>query len=222
MGDAAQFYAAAAGTALNLPSVPRIGMTMLMAAMTDAIPASAAPADVADEDDALVRASVAGDLAAFEALYRRHLGRVHGLIVRLVGHHGARAEDLTQEAFVRAWRALPGYRFASSFGTWMYRLAANTALMELRSRRAQPAFDAADAVLDHAAPDATDAGALARDLGQAVATLPPRARAVLVLHDVEGWTHQEIADELEMAVGSSKAQLHRARRLLRARLEDDA
>ena len=149
-------------------------------------------------------------------------GRVHGVIARLVGHHGARAEDLTQETFVRAWQALPGYRFESAFGTWLYRLAANTALMELRARRSRPQSDGDAGLDDIGTPDsAGHATALSLDLERAVATLPPRARAVLVLFDVEGWKHEEIAEALGMAVGSSKAQLHRARGLLRTRLGDE-
>lgn len=192
---------------------------MLIAAMTDAMPATLPPMTAADSDESLVRASGAGDLGAFESLYRRHLGRVHGIISRLVGHPRARAEELTQDAFVRAWQALPGFRFESAFSTWLYRLAANTALMELRARRSRP-VDGDDAGLEEfgSQDSAGHATALSLDLDRAVAGLPPRARAVLVLHDVEGWTHQEIATELDMAVGSSKAQLHRARRLLRARL----
>jgi len=197
---------------------------MLTSFVTAAPPFEAATDAVVEADDDLVRASVAGDLRAFEALYRRHLGRVHGVILRLVGH-AARAEDLTQDAFVRAWQALASYRFESAFGTWLYRLAANTALMELRSRRSQPALDGDDEdTLDHVerVDSAGHATALSLDLDRAVATLPPRARAVLVLFDIEGWTHEEIADQLDMAVGSSKAQLHRARRLLRTRLGDFA
>ena len=168
----------------------------------------------------LVAAAARGEVAAFEALYRRHVGRVHGAIRRLVGGHGSRAEDLTQEAFVRAWQALPAFRFESAFATWLHRLAVNTALMELRSRRSRPFEDGDDeAVAQLGSPDsAGHLTALSLDLERAVATLPPRARAVLVLYDVEGWKHEEIAAELGMAVGSSKAQLHRARGLLRARL----
>jgi len=91
-----------------------------------------------DDERALVGQAARGEVRAFEALYRRHVGRVHGVIVRLVGRHGARAEDLTQEAFVRAWQALPAFRFESAFSTWLHRLAVNTALMELRSRRSRP------------------------------------------------------------------------------------
>ena len=194
---------------------------MLTSAVIEWTPAATAaipPAD--DADGRLVRSAGAGDAIAFEALYRRHNARVHGVILRLVGGHAGRAEDLTQEAFVRAWQALPGYRFESAFTTWLHRLAVNTALMELRSRRSRPQASDDEDALDHiGTQDSAGHGtALTMDLERAVATLPPRARAVLVLHDVEGWKHEEIAAELGMAVGSSKAQLHRARGLLRTRL----
>lgn len=192
---------------------------MLNAVTDRPTPAGPPVRDDADER-ALVGAAARGEVAAFETLYRRHAGRVHGVIVRLVGGHGARAEDLTQEAFVRAWQALPAFRFESAFSTWLHRLAVNTALMELRSRRSRP-HDAGDddaVELLRSTDSAGHTTALSLDLERAVATLPPRARAVLVLYDVEGWKHEEIAAELGMAVGSSKAQLHRARGLLRARL----
>ncbi|NUO76188.1 MAG: sigma-70 family RNA polymerase sigma factor [Lysobacter sp.] len=180
-------------------------------------------ATTADDRD-LVGAAARGETAAFETLYRRHAGRVHGVIARLVGHHGARAEDLTQEAFVRAWQALPAFRFESAFSTWLHRLAVNTALMELRSRRSKPLEEGDEDVFElvGSADSAGHVTALSMDLERAVASLPPRARAVLVLYDVEGWKHEEIAAELGMAVGSSKAQLHRARGLLRERLGGQA
>lgn len=177
-----------------------------------------APSAAACEDAALARRAAAADLAAFEQLYRRHHARVHGVIVRLVGQAGARAEDLTQEAFVRAWQALPTFRFESAVSTWLHRLAVNTALMELRARRGKPGLDDEEALASLPSADTAGNTMLGRDLARAVATLPPRARAVLVLHDVEGWKHEEIAVELGMAVGSSKAQLHRARNLLRERI----
>jgi RNA polymerase sigma factor (sigma-70 family) len=194
---------------------------MLMATMSASFDEAGS---AADQDHALARASAGGDVAAFEALYRRHASRVHGVILRLVGHQHSRAEDLTQEAFVRAWQALPGFRFESAIGTWLHRLAANTALMELRSRRGGLVTDNdGDALEDIGTGDtAGHRTALSIDLQQAVDSLPPRARAVLVLYDIEGWTHEEIATALDMAVGSSKAQLHRARRLLRAKLGDTA
>ncbi|HEY0310537.1 MAG TPA: sigma-70 family RNA polymerase sigma factor [Luteimonas sp.] len=182
---------------------------------------AATPADV---DAALARSAAGGDSSAFEALYRRHAGRVHGVIARLVGYDRARAEDLTQDAFVRAWQALPAYRYESAFSTWLHRLAVNTALMDLRARRSRvQAHEGEDAFDEVGTVDSAGHGAaLSMDLERAVATLPPRARAVLVLYDVEGWKHEEIAEALGMAVGSSKAQLHRARGLLRARLEGHA
>jgi RNA polymerase sigma factor (sigma-70 family) len=124
---------------------------------------------------------------------------------------------------VRAWQALPSFRFESAVSTWLHRLAVNTALMELRARRSRPLADGDEDALDGlSTPDTAGRAVLGRDLERAVATLPPRARAVLVLHDVEGWKHEEIAEELGMAVGSSKAQLHRARGLLRTRMGEMA
>lgn len=178
--------------------------------------------DTANRDDAetvLVRRAASGDTRAFEALYRQNIGRVFGAIVRLTGGNEARADELAQEAFVRAWQRLGSFRFESAFSTWLYRLAVNTALMDLRSRAGaealedampeQDTFAGADTVMRHATQ---------LELERAIAKLPPRARAVLVLHDVEGWRHEDIANELGMAVGSSKAQLHRARGLLRKHL----
>ena len=176
-----------------------------------------------DPDHALVRAAGLGDSRAFESLYRRHSRRVYAVVWRLSGGHVARAEDLVQEAFIRAWQALPNFRFESAFSTWLHRLAVNTALMELRSRAGGENHETDDSALE-TLPSQDTAGQRTReriDLERAVATLPERARAVLVLHDIEGWKHEEIALELGMAVGSSKAQLHRARKLLRQRLGDD-
>ena len=209
---------------LNPNPPTRIPVFMLTAAMSDPMTETTAVEVAAETDAALARSAAAGDAGAFESIYRRHVGRVHGVIVRLVGAQGVRAEDLTQEAFVRAWQALPKFRFESAVSTWLHRLAVTTALMELRSRRSGPRFDDDEDVLDGLglADSAGNGTALSMDLERAVATLPPRARAVLVLHDVEGWKHEEIAGELGMAVGSSKAQLHRARQLLRGRLGGEA
>jgi RNA polymerase sigma factor (sigma-70 family) len=174
------------------------------------------PPELVDEptDTDVVRKAAAGDRRAFEMLYRRHSSRVYGAVLRLAGYDHARAEDLVQEAFVRAWQKLDSFRHESSFGTWIYRLAVNTALMSIRARNADPV----SILDDEHMPDQGDTPfcpAERDELERAIGTLPPRARAVLVLHDVEGWKHEEIATELGMAVGTSKAQLHRARGLLK-------
>ncbi|MGA8278178.1 MAG: sigma-70 family RNA polymerase sigma factor [Rhodanobacteraceae bacterium] len=170
-------------------------------------------------DTVLVRRAVEGDARAFESLYRRHVARVRGAVWRLSGMNEARADELTQEAFVRAWQKLASFRFESAFGTWLHRLAVNIALMDLRSRA--PEFATPDIELDAMfEPVRSFCAGERADLERAVARLPPRARAVLVLHDIEGWKHAEISRELGMAVGSSKAQLHRARGLLQRMLGD--
>ncbi len=179
---------------------------------TDAAMPVAPAAETTDAD--LVQAAMDGDTAAFETLYRRHAGRVHGTVLRLVGHDRGRAEELVQDAFVRAWQKLPTFRRQSAFGTWLYRLAVNTALMALRSQAADPVRMLPDDALPEAA-DRPFCPAEREELERAIATLPPRARAVLVLHDVEGWRHRDIAAELGMATGTSKAQLHHARQRLR-------
>lgn len=190
---------------------------LLATSLPDLAPPMSAVA--ADDDLALVQRAAGGEVCAFEMLYRRHVRRIHGVVWRLVGGVEARAEELTQDAFVKAWQALPGFRGDSAFSTWLHRLAVNTALMDLRGRVGAEALETDDSALEHMrAPGGTQA--LGIDLERAVATLPPRARAVLVLYDVEGWKHEEIAAELGMAVGSSKAQLHRARGLLRRVLGD--
>jgi RNA polymerase sigma-70 factor (ECF subfamily) len=169
-------------------------------------------ADPTDTDD--VRAAAAGDRKAFQRLYRLHVDRIYGAVYRLAGYDHARAEDLTQDAFVRAWQKLAGFRHESAFSTWLYRLAVNVALMDIRSRGADPVtMMDEDSIPDHG--ETPFCAAEREELERAIGKLPPRARAVLVLHDIEGWRHEEIGTELGMAVGSSKAQLHRARGLLR-------
>ena len=199
---------------LNLSRPPRIkaGKMDATCLATDALMPRPPVAEAADAD--LVRAATRGDTAAFELLYRRHAGRVYGTVLRLVGHDHGRAEELVQDAFVHAWQKLGSFRHQSAFGTWLYRLAVNTALMALRSQAADPVR----MLPDDALPDAADqpfCPAEREELERAIAALPPRARAVLVLHDVEGWRHDDIADALDMAAGTSKAQLHHARQRLR-------
>jgi RNA polymerase sigma-70 factor (ECF subfamily) len=163
-------------------------------------------------DDLVARARE-GDRAAFEALYRAHVGRVYALCLRLSADR-VRAEELTQDTFVLAWRRLGTFRGESAFGSWLYRIAVNAALGEHRSasRREQRVVPLSDPPQGRS--DAGDT-ALAVDLERAIAALPQGARSVFVLHDIEGYGHGEIARMSGVAVGTSKAQLHRARRLLR-------
>jgi RNA polymerase sigma-70 factor (ECF subfamily) len=167
----------------------------------------------------LVREAQNGDLLAFERLYRDNERKVFALCLRM-SSDAALAEELTQEVFVRAWRKLGTFRGESAFSSWLYPMTVNVALSERRSRRRRDARIVAteDPAQLERAPRAPrpEAGF---DLEKALATLPPGARAVFVLHDVEGRTHEEIAALLNLASGTSKAQLHRARRLLREVLE---
>jgi len=163
-------------------------------------------------DDLVARARE-GDRAAFEALYRAHAGRVYALCLRLSADV-LRAEELTQDTFVQAWRGLRAFRGESAFASWLHRIAVNAALgthraSERRERRVLPLAEP-----PQGRSDAVDTG-LAVDLERAIASLPPGARATFVLHDIEGYAHEEIAGMMGVAAGTSKAQLHRARRLLR-------
>jgi RNA polymerase sigma-70 factor (ECF subfamily) len=167
----------------------------------------------------LIQDARAGDLRAFERLYRDHERRVFALCLRLSSNPDL-AEELTQEVFIRAWKKLGTFRGQSAFSSWLYPLTVNVALSERRSRmrrlaRVFPTDDVAT-LETPPRPPTPEAGF---DLERAMATLPAGARAVFVLHDVEGRTHEEIASLLGLAPGTSKAQLHRARRLLREALE---
>ena len=155
-----------------------------------------------------------GDRRAFERLYREHVGRVYGLCLRMTGQP-AEAEDCTQEAFIQAWRKLGQFRGDAGFGTWLHRIAVNAVLARRRKSRPETALDEVpepEAVME-------DAPA-ASDLEAAVGSLPEGARDVFVLHAVYGYSHDEAAGMLGIAAGTSKAQLHRARRLLAQQLKE--
>jgi RNA polymerase sigma-70 factor, ECF subfamily len=175
--------------------------------------------DVAEERR-LVAAAVDGSAPAFESLYRRHAARIHALCLRMTGHVHT-AEDCTQEAFVQAWRHLPRFETRSAFGTWLHRIAVNTVLQQ--ARRHHESLGAEDSVEREVADVLPDPGVHdpghGRDIEAAIASLPPGARHVLVLVGVYGHSHEEAAEMLGIAVGTCKAQLHRARALLGARLE---
>lgn len=157
------------------------------------------------------------DTRAFEALYRSHSGKVYGLCLRMTGNV-AEAEDCTQEAFIQAWNKLSKFRGDSSFGTWLHRVTVNVVLGRMRSSRREQ--DRLQVVSDIHPPRESigDSGGI-EDLEAALATLPSGARHVFVLHAVYGYSHDETGEMLGIASGTSKAQLHRAKRMLKQQLE---
>lgn len=169
-----------------------------------------------------VERAQAGDRLAFEQLYRSHCDRIYGLCWRMCGGDKGLAEDMVQEAFVRAWNKLHLFRGDSKFGTWLHRLTVNVVLSDrrIRVKRLQREREMVDGVERTLVGDRDVFAGLRKDLEAAIAGLPERARTVLVLYDIEGYQHNEIAEMTGMAVGSSKAQLHRARKLVREVLKD--
>ncbi len=165
-----------------------------------------------------IQRAKAGDPDAFRILYEGHVGRIYALCLRLAGDP-AKAEELVQDTFIRAWEKLPGFRGESAFGTWLFRIAVNVALSERRAtgRREARIRSVADPEALPAAERPSHPGDR-MDMEQAIADLPPRARAVFLLYDVEGYQHSEIAEMTGIAEGTSKTQLFRARRLLRKAL----
>jgi RNA polymerase sigma-70 factor (ECF subfamily) len=163
-----------------------------------------------------------GDRLAFEKLYRSHCDRIYGLCWRMCGGDAALAEDMVQEAFVRAWNKLELFKGDSKFGTWLHRLAVNVVLSDrrIRVKRLKREREFSDDVERVLVGERDVFAGLRKDLEAAIAGLPERARTVLVLYDVEGYQHDEIAKMTGMAVGSSKAQLHRARKLVKEILKD--
>jgi RNA polymerase sigma-70 factor (ECF subfamily) len=158
-----------------------------------------------------------GDRGAFERLYRAHTQRVFSICLRMVNDR-AQAEELTQDVFVRVWQKLPTYRGDSAVSTWLHRVAVNVVLTQRKSDSAKKNRSVDDeAAIDSAAARPAHVGDRL-DLDAAIATLPRGARQVFVLHDVEGFTHEEIGEQMGISPGGSKAQLHRARMLLRQAL----
>jgi RNA polymerase sigma-70 factor (ECF subfamily) len=157
-----------------------------------------------------------GDVSAFERLYRAHLPRVHSLVRRMTA--GRDADELTQDVFVRAWQKLSSFRGDAAFGTWLHRLAVNVVIERFRSdaQRRQRMVDGEDVFAGIAAPARPHDSSL--DVEAALQRLPDGAREIFVLHDVEGYKHHEIAALLDISPGTSKAQLHRARMMLRKHL----
>ena len=158
-----------------------------------------------------------GDVRAFERLYRSNLPKVHSLVRRMTG--GRDADELTQDVFVRVWQKLGSFRGDSAFGTWLHRLAVNVVIERFRTEatRRSRHVDGEDMFAMLAAAP-TRMGDLAMDFEAALEKLPDGAREIFVLHDVEGYKHHEIAAMLDISSGTSKAQLHRARMILRKHL----
>ena len=173
----------------------------------------------AADERALVESAKRGSKAAFEALYRNHVGKVYGLCLRMTANR-ATAEDCAQEAFIQAWRSLPTFESRSAFGTWLHRIAVNAVLAQGRKRRER--LGAGASAEDEAAtlpdPTAGNDGALL-DVEAGISRLPAGARQALVLVGIYGYSHEEAAAMLGIAVGTCKSQLHRARQLLGERME---
>jgi len=171
-------------------------------------------------EDAFVDLARRGDVDAFERLYQLHAGRVYALCLRLAGEP-VEARELVQDTFVHAWEALPRFRGESSLTTWLHRIAVNVLLERRRGDRRRTArvslvededdVERAPSAGAFVAP--TDV-ATAIDLERAIAALPPGVRRAFVLHEVEGYTHEEVAGMTGLATGTLRAQLHRARQLL--------
>lgn len=162
---------------------------------------------------------MAGEEAAFRTLYRRHTPRLWPLLLRMLGGSGARAdaEDAVQETWIRAVEGLPSFRWEAAFSTWLTGIALNCARQTLRKRKRRDETTA-DGVLDRLATARPDPSHRL-DLEAAIAALPDGYRTVLVLHDVEGYTHPEISERLEISVGTSRSQLHHARKAMRKSLQ---
>lgn len=196
-------------------------MAALLTAQTSdySRPMAVAMTPTKDDESLWIRRAQRADSRAFEALYRMHLDRVYGLCLRMTGTR-AEAEDCTQEAFIQAWNQIRKFRGDSAFGTWLHRIAVNAVLGRIRkSKREQDRIQAANEISSSPAAVA-DTGEL-RDLAEAVDRLPEGARHVFVLSAVYGYSHDEASSMLGIAVGTSKAQLHRARRLLAQQLGEE-
>jgi len=170
----------------------------------------------------LIEQAKQGDAQAFQALYAKHKRRVYSLCLRMTANT-AEAEDLTQEAFLQLYRKIATFRGESAFSTWLHRLSVNVVLMQLR-KKSLPVVSLEETTQgeedtpkkDFGAEDLALAGSIDRlQLQKAVDDLPPGYRTIFVLHDIEGYEHNEIATMVGCSIGNSKSQLHKARMKLR-------
>lgn len=171
---------------------------------------------VLDFEAGLIRGAQRGDTAAFETLYRQNVGRVYALCLRMTASV-PRAEELTQEIFLRSWERIASFRGESRFSTWLHQLAVNVVLSDIRELKRRPPESPGD--LDRIMGQPGASPAQTRALDEAITALPNGARAVFVLHDIEGYRHDEVAAMMGVTEGTCKAQLHRARQLLRKALK---
>ena len=176
-----------------------------------------------DSEGSLVERAQRGDELAFATLYQLHNKRVYSVCLRMT-KDVAEAEDLAQEAFIQVFRNLNSFRGNSAFATWLYRIAVNTVLMKLRRRKSPPLLSLDEAL-------SSDSPSLKREVGKddlslrgaidrialrrALEELPRGCRQIFELHEVEGYQHHEIADQLQCSIGNSKSQLHKARKSMR-------
>lgn len=183
-------------------------------------------APVPQSDFELAQRSAAGDLSSFEEIYHRHFRRVYSVCLRMTANQ-AEAEDRTQEVFIQLLKKIGSFRGESAFTTWLHRMTVNTVLMYFRKRKSKPEFTSKDdETPDQIVSGTENPGAMPIidriALERAITELAPGYRTVFVLHDVEGLEHQEIAQLLGTAVGTSKSQLHKARLSLRKLLRQQA
>jgi RNA polymerase sigma-70 factor (ECF subfamily) len=181
------------------------------------------PSTIGEEKPAAldaIRRAQSGDVDAFELLYREHAGRIYALCLRLKAGDSSEATELMQDVFIKAWRRLSTFRGECAFSSWLHRMTVNTMLENARGDRRRIARVLPMEDISRLEGAARGSGVdLRMDMEDAIASLPRGARLAFVLHDVEGYQHQEIAEQLGVSVGTIKAQLHRARRLMRERLE---
>jgi len=168
-----------------------------------------------DSEQLIIRRAIDGDEAALRALWTRHAPHIDMVVRRLVGFDQDLAEDIAQEVWIQIFRALPGYRGDSQFSTWAHRIAVNRTLNALRRTKRLAAIETPVEEDSAAVEMDTERSFVAASIEAAAAKLSPGARTVFVLHDVEGYTHEEIAQELGITSGGSKSQLFKARAKLR-------
>lgn len=167
------------------------------------------------DDAALLRLAQQGDVSAYQQLYELHVKRVYSLALRLTADRGM-AEDATQEVFIQVWHKLENFQYNSKFSTWLYSVTSNVTISYMRKQKSwlQRVFSSEDVSVPELS---SEDGQVALD--QCIVRLPEQTRIVFVLYSIQGLRHEDIANQLNIAVGTSKAQLHRAKQLLQEMLD---